>query len=86
MKITKAQLKKIIKEELEEAGAPSFPRRSWRGPPETSRDATFELLGRLTEMGADPMRMLEKILGDFLSGSEAHDAVMFLADEYEIEY
>jgi hypothetical protein len=78
VKITKEQLKKIIKEELEEAGG--------HANIQTSRDATFELLDRLTEMGADPMRMLQRILGDFLSGSEAHDAVMFLADESGIEY
>ena len=71
MKITKRQLKRIIKEEKQKIL-------------NENRNGALVILGQLTdEMGVDPTKLLEYLVGNWMSGDDAFQAMKDY-QEYEM--
>ena len=71
MKITKRQLRKIIKEEKSRLL-------------NENRNGALVILGQLTEeMGVDPQRLLDYLVGNWMSGDDAFQAMKDY-QEYEM--
>lgn len=48
----------------------------------TARQRAQDLLNRFVELGLDPLEILEFILNNHLSGSEAEEALLAVRDEF----
>ena len=71
MKVTKRQLRRIIKEEKQKIL-------------NENRNGALVILGQLTdEMGVDPTKLLEYLVGNWMSGDDAFQAMKDY-QEYEM--
>ena len=71
MKVTKKQLRRIIKEEKQKLL-------------NENRNGALVILGQLTdEMGVDPTKLLEYLVGNWMSGDDAFQAMKDY-QEYEM--